>query len=379
MHYKTLKILLFSFLFLATGLSQRMRYRDMGLNVGELKTGKLNSITDVKQVRVGHHTVNAGGGNTGVTAILPHGGNLFQNKVPAAIYIANGFGKLAGYSQVEELGNIETPIILTNTLSVGQAVEAVVKYSLQLPENRDVRSVNAIVGETNDGYLNDIRGMHVKESHIFDAIKSAKSGVIDEGSVGAGYGTICFGFKGGIGTSSRLVELRNGQAYTVGVLVQSNFGRSLRIHDLPIGQMIKKDGAESGDGSCMIVIATDAPISVLNLKRMAKRAPLGLARTGSVMSNGSGDYVIAFTNAYTIPYRSNPSLNRPDLISNDYMTLFFQAVVEATQEAVYNSLFMATDVTGYQNRTINALPLEKVKVILEKHGLIKGGIQEHRE
>ena len=351
-------------------LSQRMRYRDMGLSVGTLPTGKLNAITDVKGVLVGHYTLMTDKARTGVTAVLPHSNNIFQNKVPAALYLANGFGKLAGISQVEELGNIETPIMLTNTLSVGDVVASTVKYMLELEGNENVRSVNAIVGETNDGFLNDIRGMHVKSEHVYAAIKSARSGPVEEGSIGAGTGTICYGFKGGIGTSSRLIKLRSGKTFTVGVLVQSNFGRSLLINDLPVGQMIKDNQNESGDGSCMIIIATDAPISDRNLKRMAKRAPLGLARTGSSMSNGSGDYVIAFSNAYTIPYRSNETVTAPELIDNNQMSRFFQAVVEATQEAVYNSLFMAETTTGQKNRTIKALPLDQVEDILSKYNLI---------
>src|SRR6056297_3913345 len=281
-------------------LSQN-RLRDHGVEIGVLKPGQFNALTDVPGVQVGHTTIIQGGGiRTGVTSILPHSGNIFQEKVPAAIYVGNGFGKLAGYTQVKELGNLETPLVLTNTLSVPTAMNAVIGYTLNQPENENVRSINAVVGETNDGYLNDIRGRHVTEEHVLQAIDNAKSGPVTEGNVGAGTGTICFGFKGGIGTSSRVLSKKNG-GYTVGVLVQTNFGGVLKINGAPIGKELDKyymneKRNDSPDGSCMIVVATDAPVDARNLKRMAKRAMLGLARTGGISSNGSGDYVIAFSN-----------------------------------------------------------------------------------
>jgi len=307
-------LLLTSFIFIITNSSsaQNKRLRDYGINTGVLKTGKNNAITDVKGVKVGHFTIIKGDSiRTGVTAILPHSGNIFQSKVPAAIYIGNGFGKLAGYSQVEELGNIETPIILTNTLSVPTASNALISYTIQQKENANVRSINPVVGETNDGRLNDIRGRHIKEEHVITAIKNAKGGIVKEGNVGAGTGTICFTYKGGIGTSSRKIpETMDG--YTVGVLVQTNFGGVLEINGVPIAKELNnypfRDQIEgSADGSCMIVVMTDAPLSARNLKRLAKRAMLGLAKTGGIASNGSGDYVIAVSTAESVrvPYGGN--------------------------------------------------------------------------
>jgi D-aminopeptidase len=350
-----------------------MRCDPLGINVGAMKTGRLNMITDVSGVNVGHKTLITGDSvRTGVTAILPHDGNLFRAKTPAAIYCFNSFGKLAGYTQVEELGNIETPIILTNTLSVGKAVEAAVKYTLQQKGNEDVRSVNAVVGETNDGFLNDIRGMHVTTSDIFEAIAKADTGIVEEGAVGAGTGTVAFGYKGGIGTASRLTPRIEGKNYTVGVLVQSNFGRMLNLNGAPFSREIHQEivGHDGEKGSCMIVIATDAPLCERNLKRLAKRSFAGMARTTDNMTNGSGDYAIAFTTAYTIP-GSDDELTYPvpNLIDNASMSILFRAVEEATQEAIYNSILMAEDVTGYKNRQVKAIPIDKVIKITKEYNL----------
>lgn len=351
--------------------NKKLQTRNPGIDVGTMKAGKFNSITDVEDVLVGHKTlIKDDNVRTGVTAILPHSGNIFQEKVPAAIYVFNGFGKLAGYTQVEELGNIESPIILTNTLNVGTAVKASVKHVLNLPGNEDVRSVNAVVGETNDGFLNDIRGMHVTEEDVIDAIESAESGVIKEGAVGAGTGTVAFGLKGGIGTASRVVPIGSSN-YTVGVLVQSNFGRELIINGINYTREIKKEEVKrKEDGSCMIVIATDAPLSVTNLKRLAKRSFIGMGRTTTVMSNGSGDYAIAFSTAYKIPHEPVNQLNEiPGLIDNNAMTILFQAVEEATQEAIYNSIFAATTVKGFKGRTVEAISKEKVIELMKQHNI----------
>ena len=361
-----------SFLMIHPGMwgQAPQRPRAMGFVTGEMATGLFNAITDVPGVAVGHKTLIRGDSvRTGVTAILPHQGNLFQEKVPAAISVFNAFGKLAGYTQVKELGNIETPVILTNTLNVGTAVEAVVQYTLQQEGNRDVRSVNAVVGETNDGGLNDIRGMHVKREDVWEAIRSAAGGAVAEGCVGAGTGTVAFGFKGGIGTSSRILPEWDGKVYTVGVLVQTNFGRDLVIHGVPVGYELRKRAEENRSGSCMIVIATDAPLSERNLERMANRAFIGMGRTTTVMSNSSGDYAIAFSIAYRIPHRCDSATYPvPRLLSNDRMTTLFRAVEEATEEAIYNSLFMAVTTSGSNNNLIEALPVKKVMKIVNKYG-----------
>ena len=308
-------------------LAERPRAREAGIVVGSLPPGPLNAITDVAGVRVGHKTLIRGDNvRTGVTAVLPHGGNLFRDKVPGAIFVGNGFGKLIGSTQVVELGEIESPIVLTNTLSVATAADAVIGYMLSLPGNEDVRSVNVVVGETNDGRLNDIRGRHVSRDDVLDAIRSAKSGIVEEGSVGAGTGTIAFGYKGGIGTASRKAG-----GHTVGVLVQSNFGGTLSI----LRRAEKKPASGSPDGSVMIVIATDAPVDARNLERMGARAMMGLARTGAAGSNGSGDYAIAFATARA---------GSAPLLANDAMSPLFLAVIEATEEAIYNSLLKATTV-----------------------------------
>ena len=350
----------------------RPRAREVGITPGVLSPGKLNAITDVEGVKVGHVTLIEGKDiRTGVTAILPHSGNLFAGKVPAAIYLGNGFGKLMGYTQVEELGNIETPILLTNTLNVGIVADGVIEYMLSLPGNENVRSVNPVVGETNDGWLNDIRSRPVRQQHVREAIEKATGGPVEEGSVGAGTGTRCFGFKGGIGTSSRQLSESQG-GYVVGVLVQTNFGGILTIDGAPVGRELaaQKNNAKE-DGSCMIVVATDAPILSRNLKRLAKRAVLGLARTGSVMSNSSGDYVIAFSTAKALRMGGSKRSNPSELLTNDEMSVLFRAVVEATEEAVYNSLFKATTVVGRDNHSCEALPIERTLEICRKYKVLQ--------
>ncbi|WP_299986552.1 P1 family peptidase [uncultured Pontibacter sp.] len=363
---------------LNAGAQDRKRARDLGIRIGVLQNGMHNAITDVAGLRVGHTTLVQGEEvRTGVTAIVPHGGNLFQRKVPAAVYVGNGFGKLAGSTQVQELGNLESPIILTNTLGVGTAMNAVVGYTLQLPGNETVQSVNALVGETNDGYLNDIRGRHVQEEHVLQAIKEAADGPVAEGNVGAGTGTVCFGYKGGIGTASRKLPASLG-GYTVGVLVQSNFGGVLQINGAPVGEELgrfsfSKQVLESADGSCMIVVATDAPVDARNLERIAKRAMMGLAKTGGIASNGSGDYVIAFSTneGLRIPYQSDEKTQTFTLLRNDEMSPLFMATIEATEEAIINSLFKAETMKGRQGHTIEALPVQPVIQILKKHNAIK--------
>jgi D-aminopeptidase len=354
----------------------RPRARQIGIEVGILPTGQPNAITDVEGVRVGHATVLQGDSvRTGVTVIIPHGDNVFQEKVPAAIYLGNAFGKLAGSTQVWELGNIETPIALTNTLSVPVAVQALIRHTLQYAGNESVGSVNAVVGETNDGWLNDIRGMHVTEEDVMAALESASSGAVEEGSVGAGTGTSCFGFKGGIGTSSRILPGDLG-GYTVGVLVQTNYGGVLTINGAPVGRELgtfplsEYTQGMQGEGSCMTVVATDAPLSPRNLKRLAKRAVLGLARTGSSMSNGSGDFVIAFSTAYRIPYGGGILDPPVAYLPNNYTSALFMAVVESTEEAVYNSMFKAAPVMGRNGHTLEAIPIDKVVEISRQYNTL---------
>ena len=345
--------------------SQEKRARDYGIDFGVFKTGINNSITDVKGVKVGHVTLNYGKNvRTGVTAIIPHPYDPFRIKTPTAVFIGNGFGKLTGYSQVEELGNSETPIILTNTLSVPTASQALIEYTLN--NNNNVRSVNPLVGETNDGRLNDIQGFHVKKEHVFKAIEKASLKNIAEGNIGAGTGTICFGFKGGIGTSSRIIPKSLG-GYTVGVLVQTNFGGVLRIGGESIGKKLnkytfKKYGYESADGSCMIVIITDAPLDSRNLKRLAKRGMMGLARTGGIASNGSGDYVIALSvaNQNLINSKSESSRYKPTFLFNKDVSPLFLAAIEATEEAIINSLFAAKTMIGKNGFKVEELPKKKV-------------------
>ena len=370
---KTSIILLVLVVASQTVMAQNKRIREYGIKIGVLPTGQANAITDVAGVKVGHTTLISGDNiRTGVTAILPHSGNLFQQKVPAAIELGNGFGKLTGYSQVQELGNLETPIVLTNTLSVPTAADALIDWTLAQPGNEKVQSVNALVGETNDGGLNDIRGRHVAKNDVLSAIKHAKSGTLEEGNVGAGTGTICFDWKGGIGTASRRLTANLG-GYTIGVLVQTNFGGVLEVAGAPVGvelgQYAFKDKLEkSGDGSCMIVVATDAPLDARNLKRLAKRALLGLGKTGGIMSNGSGDYVIAFSTAYQIPHITEATTDTLTLLRNDAISPLFLAVIEATEEAILNSLFMAESTTGFKNHVVEKLPVNKVLTILKKYG-----------
>ena len=373
----------------------RPRAREAGVKVGVLPTGALNAITDVQGVLVGHTTLIRGDNiRTGVTAILPHNGNLFREKVPGAVFVGNGFGKLAGSTQVNELGEIETPILLTSTLAVPRVADYLIDYMIALPGNEQVQSINPLVAETNDGYLNDIRGRHISRDDVFAAIKGAKTGAIEEGSVGAGTGTVAFGFKGGIGTASRKVPARFG-GYMVGVLVQSNFGGVLTINGAPVGQELGryylKDELDppasqpsTPDGSIIMVVATDAPLDARNLRRLASRAMIGMGRTGGSASNGSGDYVIAFSTAPEVRIRlanqretgqretgqrdTSPTRDLKT-VTNDTMSPLFLAVIEATEEAIYNSMFRATTVSG-RGRTVEALPMDRTLEILRKHGLL---------
>ena len=347
----------------------RPRLRDLGVTIGTLPAGPLDAITDVDGVKVGHSTVIRGDNvRTGVTAILPHAGNLFQEKVPGAVFVGNGFGKFAGTTQVEELGEIETPILLTSTLNVPRVADALIDFMLALPGNELVRSINPLVAETNDGALNDIRSRPVSRDDVFNALKSASGGPVDEGSVGAGTGTIAFGYKGGIGTASRRLPKELG-GYTVGVLVQTNFGGDLTIAGAPVGRELRRTAPIAERGSCVIVVATDAPADARNLKRMAARAIMGLARTGAGGSNGSGDYAVAFSTANRI--HNAETLSRPVVIlPNEAMSPLFLATIEATEEAIINSLLRATPVTG-NGRTAEALPIEATKEILRRHGLIR--------
>ncbi|WP_158856280.1 DmpA family aminopeptidase [Lunatibacter salilacus] len=355
---------------LVGSLHAQERAREYGFIFGVLSTGKWNAITDVSGVKVGHLTLIEGTDiRTGVTAILPHDGNIFQDKVSGAIYVGNGFGKLVGSTQVIELGNIESPIILTNTLSVAAGIEGIIDYTFLFPENANVQSVNAIVGETNDGGLNDIRGRHVKAAHVLEAIQNAASGEVDEGNVGAGTGTVAFGFKAGIGTASRVLPESLG-GYTVGVLVQANFGGVLQIDGLPIGKILNqysfRQNLESVDGSCMMVVATDAPLDARNLERIAKRAMMGLAKTGGIASNGSGDYVISFSthDAMRVSHKNSDKTSQSERpLPNDDMSALFLATIEATEEAIINALFAAEDMSGKGGRIIKALPKSEIKAL----------------
>jgi D-aminopeptidase len=333
---------------LACAAQERPRAREIGLRPGTLPTGPLNAITDVAGVRVGHVTLKRGDRvRTGVTAILAHSGNLFREKVAGAVFVGNGFGKLMGSTQVEELGEIETPILLTSTLNVPRVADALLDYMLALPGNETVRSVNPLVAETNDGGLNDIRGRHVGRDEVLSAIREARTGPVEEGAVGAGTGTVAFGWKGGIGTSSR----KAGE-YTVGVLVQTNYGGDLMIGGVPVGRLLKPRAPDGADGSVIVVVATDAPVDARNLKRMAARTMMGLGRTGAGGSNGSGDYGIAFST-----HRGAAA------VTNDAMSPLFLATIEATEEAVYNSMLKAVTTTG-NGRTVEALPVAEVKRLL---------------
>jgi D-aminopeptidase len=360
----------------------RPRVSGLGLKIGILPTGPLDAITDVAGVEVGHTTIVRGDNiRTGVTAVRPHSGNLYREKVPGAVFAGNGFGKLAGATQVEEMGEIETPILLTSTTSVPRVADALISYMLALPGNQQVLSINPVVGETNDGYLSDIRGRGITPEDVFAAIQNAKGGAVEEGAVGAGTGTVVFGWKGGIGTSSRRLPGNLG-GYTVGVLVQTNFGGVLTIAGAPVGQELGQyylhrelqqagSGKDTADGSCMMVIATDAPMEARNLKRLAARAWLGIARTGSSASNSSGDYAIAFSTAPQVRVHGDDTgLSRKvEVVTNDAMSPLFLAVIEATEEAVYNSMFKATTMTG-NGHTVEALPIEKTVAILKEHRVI---------
>jgi D-aminopeptidase len=351
----------------------RARSRDLGITVGVYPSGARDAITDVDGVRVGHTTIVEGDRvRTGVTAIIPHGGNVFQDKVAGAVFVGNAFGKLAGSTQVNELGTIETPIVLTNTLSVGTAMDAVVRYTLTQPGNEQVRSVNALVGETNDGGLNDIRGLHVTREHVLHAITSATGGAVAEGSVGAGTGTINYGWKGGIGTASRTLSGDRG-GYTVGVLTQTNFGGNLTIAGVPIFRTLQPPRTrgtvapvDDGDGSCMLVVATDAPLDARDLRRLAARAIFGLARTGSSYSNGSGDFAIAFSTSPELRARFNETAARPHTtLPTDATSPLFEAALEATEEAVYNALFQATTVRSAIG-SAEAIPIDRVRELLKR-------------
>jgi D-aminopeptidase len=364
----------------AQGPADRPRARDLGIAPGVFPPGPLNAITDVEGVRVGHVTLTEGDNvRTGVTAVVPHGGNLFQDKVAGAVFVGNAFGKLAGSTQVHELGTVETPIVLTNTLAVGAAVEGVVRWTLAQPGNEEVRSVNALVGETNDGGLNDIRALHVRPDHVVTAIGAARDGAVAEGSVGAGTGTRAFGWKGGIGTASRRLAATQG-GYTLGVLVQANYGGVLTIDGAPVGKALGRtafaaasdggrNGGEAGDGSCMIVVATDAPVGPRELERIAARAVFGLARTGSSYSNGSGDFAIAFSThpSWRSGFTDTVARTRTQL-PTDALSPLFQAALEATEEAVYNALLRATTVRSRVGAA-EALPIDRVRDVLRRHGL----------
>lgn len=371
----------------------RPRARDLGITIGILPTGPLNSITDVAGVGVGQTTIIKGENiRTGVTAILPHGGNLFREKVPGAVFVGNGFGKLVGSTQVNELGEIETPILLTSTLSVPKTADLLMDYMLGLPGNEQVRSINPLVAETNDGGLNDIRGRHITRDDVFNAINKAVRGLPDEGSVGAGTGTVAFGWKGGIGTASRKLPAGLG-GYTLGVLVQSNFGGVLMIDGVPVGEELGQyylknaasvsiptvrkgsknpvaivPGSDLADGSIIIVIATDAPLDHRQLMRLASRSMIGLGRTGASMTNGSGDYAIAFSTANRID--ASQTVRDIKVLGNDAMSPLFQAVIEATEEAIINSILKATTVTG-NGRTVEALPIDRLREMLKKYGRTK--------
>lgn len=376
--------------------AERPRARDIGIKIGVLPTGTNNAITDVEGVLIGQTTIIKGENvRTGITAILPHSGNLFLEKVPAAIFVGNGFGKLAGSTQVNELGEIETPILLTSTLSVPKTADFLIDHMLRLPGNENVRSINPVVAETNDGGLNDIRGRHITREDVFNAIKNAKTGAVDEGSVGAGTGTVAFGWKGGIGTASRKLPASLG-GYTVGVLVQSNFGGVLMIDGVPVGEELgqyylknavsaqkparnqgrnetstqkhhqARNTDPSADGSIIIVIATDAPLDWRQLDRLAERSMAGLARTGSSMTNGSGDYAIAFSTQNRI--NASDDVRKITVLGNGAMSPLFQAVIEATEEAIINSMLKATTVTG-NGRTVESVPIEEVKRILKSRGI----------
>lgn len=364
----------------------RPRARDIGIDIGILKPGRWNAITDVRGVKVGHVTLVEGEGRlipgrgpvrTGVTMILPHDGNLFWEKVPAAAYVLNGFGKSIGLHQVNELGNLETPIALTNTLNAPLAADALIEWSIGHNPQIGIGTgtVNPVVGEVNDGRLNDIQGRHVRKEHALEAIANATAGAVEEGSVGAGTGSVCMGWKGGIGTSSRVLPPKRG-GYTVGVLVQTNFGGVLTVNGAPVGRELGRYAGSRDfpyeipeDGSVMVVVATDAPLDHKQLERLAKRVGLGLARTGFYSSNGSGDFFIAFSTARRIPHDS-PLTLKTEVVSNDAMSPLFLAVVEATEEAVINSMLKATTVTGRDGRTVDAIDIDQLLVVMRKYNAL---------
>ena len=353
--------------------AQQKTLREHGFPIGIFETGKNNAITDVPGVTVGQVTCIEGDSiRTGVTAIIPHQGNIFRNKIPAAIYAGNGFGKLAGVTQVQELGNIETPIVLTNTLNVAAGIDGLISYTLQQPGNENVRSVNAVVGETNDGGLNKIQQRYVTPEIVLQALANAKPGPVEQGCVGAGTGTVAFNFKGGIGTSSRVLPESLG-GYTVGVIVQSNYGGILEIDGVQVGQKLNEYSfknhvipqAKTADGSCMMVVITNAPIDARNLERVAKRAMMGLAKTGGIASNGSGDYVIALSVAPENLIKDGKKMHTQTVLDNGEMSSIFAATIEATAEALWNSMFMATTTKGYKGKVVEALPVEKVLEMLK--------------
>jgi len=370
----------------------RLRARDLGIHPGPFPPGKWNAITDVRSVRVGHTTrIEGENVRTGVTAVLPPPDNIFDQKLAAAMVVGNGFGKLIGFTQVNELGELETPIILTNTLSVWTAADGLVDFMLALPGNMNVRSINPVVGETNDGYLNDIRGRYVTKQDVIDALRSAKTGPVDEGSIGAGTGTVAFQWKGGIGTSSRILPQEQG-GYTLGVLVQTNFGGRLTIDGVPVWKELKPpvssvEPAQSSppakppepskpsvnsspaDGSCMIVVATDAPLDARQLNRLARRALAGMTRAGSTFSNGSGDYAIAFSTApQFVSAGGKSSITARVILHDDDLSPLFEAVADATEEAIYNSLLQATTIRGRDGHVVEAIPLDSLNRILNKYG-----------
>lgn len=370
--------------------TDRPRARDLGIIVGIFSTGTHNAITDVDGVLVGQVSVVEGDRiRTGVTAIRPHGGSLYAERVPAAMYVGNGYGKLIGVTQVRELGELETPILLTCTLCVWKAADAMVEWALAQPGMERVGSLNAVVGETNDGGLNDIRSRPIRPEHVVRALEEASSGPVEEGSVGAGTGTRAFGWKGGIGTSSRVLPESLG-GFTVGVLVQSNFGGILSMAGAPVGRELgrysfqrsvnpsRRDDADAdwldqddeGQGSIMMVVATDAPLSPRSLERLAKRAIMGLARTGSFAGNGSGDYVIAFSTAQSVRRRQGEDMRSVEDLPNHRMSALFAAAVESTEEAIYNSILKATTVTGMGN-TADALPIAETTEVLRKYNVIR--------
>lgn len=376
MKLRSLLPLLILFLFTITNSAQSQRARDLGIKTGILIPGEFNAITDVDGVKVGHRTIiKEDDIRTGVTAILPHDGNIFRQRVPAAVFVGNGFGKALGFTQVRELGEIETPIALTNTLSIHTVANGIADYVLNQPGNENVRSVNPVVGETNDGWLNNIRGRNITVDDVYAAIQNARSGPVEEGNVGAGTGTRTLGFKGGIGTSSRILPRSKG-GYTVGVLVQSNFGGILTINGAPVGlelnnHYMANEVPYDVDGSIMIIVATDAPITSRNLERLAKRAFLGIARVGGFASNGSGDYVIAFSTHKDVRiHQGEESSYTITKLKNESMTPLFLAAIEATEEAILNSLFMAETMTGWQGHTQEALPVDQVMEILKKYNAV---------